>query len=38
MLATWFASAPMALDLSCGFQLNLSFGTRASILRVLAIY
>src|SRR6266566_6057438 len=31
------ASAPIAIDFSCGFQPNLSCGTRSNVLRVFAI-
>src|SRR5437016_2058024 len=31
------ASPPSVIDFSCGFQLNLSSGTRSSVFRVLAI-
>src|SRR5438874_13348226 len=31
------ASPPSVIDFSCGFQLNLSSGTRSRVLRVLAI-
>jgi len=33
----WLASAPIANDLSCGFQPNLPSGTRSSTVRVEAI-
>src|SRR5437588_1278638 len=37
MLERCVASPPSVIDFSCGFQLNLSSGTRSNVLRVFAI-
>src|SRR5207244_3742900 len=37
VFAMWLARSPIANDLSCGFQANLSSGTRSSTRRVASI-
>src|SRR5262249_59990826 len=37
VVAMWLARSPIEYDLSCGFQLNLSSGTRSSTRRVASI-